>query len=62
MRVPGDDGLALAGALARRRVLVAPGTAFGMGGWLRICFTAPVPALERGIRVIGECSALEMSA
>jgi aspartate aminotransferase len=62
IRVPGDDGLALAGALARRRVLVAPGTAFGMGGWLRICFTAPVPALERGIRVIGECSALEMSA
>ena len=62
VRVPGDDGLALAGALARRRVLVAPGTAFGMGGWLRVCFTAPVAALERGIRIIGECSALEMSA
>jgi aspartate aminotransferase len=62
MRVPGDDGLALAGALARRRVLVAPGIAFGMGGWLRICFTAPMAALERGIRVIGDCSALEMSA
>jgi aspartate/methionine/tyrosine aminotransferase len=43
-------------------VLVAPGIAFGMGGWLRICFTAPVAALERGIRVIGDCSALEMSA
>jgi aspartate aminotransferase len=63
MRVPGDDGLALAGSLARRRVLVAPGAAFGMGGWLRVCFTAPIPALERGIRAIGECaSPEEMSA
>ena len=62
VRVPGDDGLALAASLARRRVLVAPGAAFGMGGWLRLCFTAPIPALQRGIRVIGECSSLEMSA
>ena len=63
VRVPGGDGLALAGALARQRVLVAPGAAFGMGGWLRICFTAPIPALERGMRVIGECAPLdEMSA
>lgn len=62
VRVQGEDSLALAGALARRRVLVAPGIAFGSPGWLRICFTAPVAALERGIRVIGECSSLEMSA
>jgi aspartate aminotransferase len=63
VRVPGGDGLALAAALSRRRVLVAPGVAFGMGAWLRICFTAPVPALERGIRVLGESVAsLAMSA
>jgi aspartate aminotransferase len=63
VRVPGDDDLALAATLARRRVLVAPGAAFGMAGWLRICFTAPIPALELGIRVIGECaSPEEMSA
>jgi aspartate aminotransferase len=62
LRLPGHDALAMASALARRRVLVAPGTAFGMGGWLRLCFTAPVAALERGIRVIGELASLEMSA
>jgi aspartate aminotransferase len=63
VRVPGDDGLALAGALARRRVLVAPGVAFGMGGWVRLCFTAPVRALQRGLGVIAESAAsLEMSA
>ncbi len=66
VRAPGGDGLAVAGALAQRRVLVAPGVAFGMGGWLRICFTAPVAALERGIRDLGEYAILhpqlEMSA
>lgn len=66
VRAPGGDGLEVASALAQQRVLVAPGTAFGMSGWLRICFTAPVPALERGIRVLGEYAnlhpRLEMSA
>jgi aspartate aminotransferase len=62
VRVPGGDGLTVAGALARQRVIVAPGIAFGMGGWVRLCFTAPIPALQRGIRVIGEYVSLEMSA
>ncbi len=34
VRVHGEDTLALAAALARRRVLVAPGIAFGSPGWL----------------------------
>ncbi|HEX3606176.1 MAG TPA: aminotransferase class I/II-fold pyridoxal phosphate-dependent enzyme [Candidatus Dormibacteraeota bacterium] len=67
VRVPGGDALALASTLAQRRVLVAPGAAFGTAGWLRVCFTAPVPALRRGLGVIGECAAeldptLEMTA
>jgi aspartate aminotransferase len=61
VRAPGGEGLAVAGALAQQRVLVAPGVAFGMDGWLRLCFTAPIPALRRGIRVLGEYALLHPS-
>jgi hypothetical protein len=32
-----------------------------MNGWLRLCFTAPIPALRRGIRVLGEHALLHPS-
>lgn len=59
---PWEDGLAFVSALAERRVLVAPGIAFGMSGWLRICFTAPRDALERAMDVVAGVSAVELTA
>lgn len=50
---PWRDGLAFVQALARRRVLVAPGVAFGAPQWLRICFSAPEPVLEWAISAAG---------
>jgi aspartate/methionine/tyrosine aminotransferase len=49
-------------ALAERRVLVAPGIAFGMPDWLRICFTAPRDAIERAMAVVADVSAVELTA
>jgi aspartate aminotransferase len=56
---PWRDGLAYAQALARRRVLVAPGIAFGAPAWLRVCFSAPVPVLEWALAQAGELARAE---
>jgi aspartate aminotransferase len=61
-RSPWRDGLAFVSALAERRVLVAPGIAFGMPDWLRICFTAPRDAIERAMAVVADVSAVELTA
>lgn len=53
-RSPWRDGLAFARALAERRVLVAPGIAFGDPGYVRVCLTAPRPAVERCLALAGE--------
>jgi aspartate aminotransferase len=61
-RSPWRDGLAYVSALAERRILVAPGIAFGMPDWLRICFTAPREQLERAMVVAADVSAVELTA
>lgn len=53
VRSPWDDGMAFVEALAKRHVLTAPGIAFGMPDHLRICFTAPRAAIERGMAEAG---------
>jgi aspartate aminotransferase len=54
---PWRDGLGFATALAARRVLVAPGIAFGAPDWLRLCFSAPEETLQRGLRILAEVAA-----
>jgi aspartate aminotransferase len=56
---PWRNGLAYAQELAHRRVLVAPGIAFGAPQWLRICFSASVPALIWGLAEAGELARAE---
>jgi aspartate aminotransferase len=61
-RSPWRDGLAFVTALAERRVLVAPGIAFGMPEWLRICFTTAPSVLEHAMDVVADLSAVEVKA
>lgn len=61
-RSPWDDDVAVVQELARRRVLVAPGVGFGMPGWLRVCFTASIDAVERAAAAIAEVAALRLPA
>ena len=62
IRSPWRDGLAFTQALAEKRVLVAPGIAFGAGDRFRVCFTAPRDALETGMARIAEVGAVELTA
>lgn len=51
---PWPDGLAYVQALARRRVLMAPGIAFGAPRWMRVCFSAPEAVLEWALAEAGD--------
>jgi len=62
LRSPWEDGLAFAQALAEKLVIVAPGIAFGMPDRVRLCFTAPRPAVETAMARIAEVSALTLTA
>ncbi|MBV8194375.1 MAG: aminotransferase class I/II-fold pyridoxal phosphate-dependent enzyme [Candidatus Dormibacteraeota bacterium] len=62
LRSPWPDTLELVDALARRRVLLTPGVAFGVPTHLRACFSAPVRKLEMAFDTLGELAGTRISA
>jgi aspartate aminotransferase len=48
-RAPIDDDVAFSDALARREVLVLPGTIVEVPGWFRISLTASDEMVERAL-------------
>jgi len=65
LRSPWPDTLALIDELARRRVLLTPGVAFGVPSHIRLCFSAPrkklITALEVLAELAGASALLELS-
>lgn len=59
---PWKNAMAYVRALAARRVLVAPGVAFGADGWMRICFSAPEEVLRWALAEAGELARADESA
>lgn len=56
-RSPRADTLAFVDSLARQRVLVTPGIAFGDETHFRICFSQPLAALERAAAIFASVAA-----
>jgi len=54
LRVPAPDPDDFVAGLNRRGVFVAPGRGFGVPDHVRVCFAAPIEAVERAIEVMGE--------
>ena len=61
-RSPWDDTLAFIDELARRRVLLTPGVAFGDPSHVRLCFSAPRPKIGAAFEAITELTANPVSA
>ena len=59
---PWADTLALIDELARRRVLLTPGIAFGMPSHMRLCFSAAPEKLDMGLQALEELVRERVSA
>ena len=62
LRSPWPDTLALIDELARRRVLLTPGVAFGVPSHLRLCFSAPRKKLNAALDTLAELTSTRVSA
>lgn len=56
-RTPIPDDLTFVQMLVRHRVLAVPGSGFGRGGHMRVCFSVPAAEIERSAE--GFCRAVE---
>lgn len=62
VRSPWPDTLALIDELARRRVLLTPGIAFGVPTHLRICFSAAPEKLATAVDTLAKLASTRVSA
>ena len=62
LRSPWPDTVALIDELARRRVLLTPGVAFGVPTHIRACFSAPLKKLVLAMDAVAELAATRVSA
>jgi aspartate aminotransferase len=62
LRSPWRDTLQLIDALAARRVLLTPGIAFGVPGYIRLCFSAPRVKLTMAMDALAELAVEPLSA
>ena len=62
LRSPWPDTLALIDELARRRVLLTPGVAFGVPSHIRLCFSAPRKKLATALDTLAELASTPVSA
>jgi aspartate aminotransferase len=62
LRSPWADTIELIDELARRRVLLTPGTAFGVPSYLRLCFSAEPRKLNMAFEALAELAQTRVSA
>jgi aspartate aminotransferase len=62
IRSPWPDTLALIDELARRRVLLTPGVAFGVPSHMRLCFSAPLAKLDMALEALADLAQTTVSA
>jgi aspartate aminotransferase len=62
LRSPWPDTLALIDELARRKVLLTPGVAFGVPSHIRLCFSAPRKKLNTALDTVSELARTRVSA